>query len=94
MIGLVALWSHALAAAALRRAGCLRSCAAGTATRAAGRCSPPSPRRRSGRSSLALLGAATSIVSQLAESGRNLAFLAFMYGLLAEAGDAQAASAR
>jgi len=37
---------------------------------------------------LALLGS-YNLLAQLAESARNLAFLAFMYGLMASAGDAQ-----
>ena len=41
---------------------------------------------------LALLGS-YNLLAQLAESARNLAFLAFMYGLMASAGDAQGKSA-
>ena len=42
---------------------------------------------------LALLGP-YNLLAQLAESARNLAFLAFMYGLMAGAGERAAASAR
>ena len=93
MLALLVLWSHAARRLALTARSPSFSCAAGTAIR----------RNRPLVAAFAVISVWAiflavlgryDLLAQLAESARNLAFLAFMYGDRAEREATPAASAR